>query len=254
MRALLALAIVVALPVTAAPRDFSFTWTTRTSAAGTDGFEAWLTPRLVRFDETYARLEPRVAWVAGVAKGLEAQTSIDFDVESTLLSAQVDPRLSSLWRWTTWRPGAPFSMGGLGRLSGGPGFFEAEGRLLADLEVGRVLVSLNVSAARALFWNGRSGVDTHLEELFGLRVSVSSTASLGLEARARSGWRERVYAGTALYVGPTLTFTNPRFWVSVGGGVQVAADKAQADRELEEPNELRDNERYVLRLALGVNP
>lgn len=254
MRPLFVLALVVALPVTAAPRDFSFTWTTRTSAAGAHGFEGWLTPRLVRFDDTYARLESRVAWVAGVTKGLEAQTSIDFDVESTLLTAQVDPKLSSLWRWTTWRPGMPFAVGGLGRVTGGPGFFEAEGRLLADLELGRVLFSLNVAASRALFWDGRSGVDTHLEELFGARVSVSSTAFVGLEVRAKSGWRERVYAGTAVYLGPTLTFTNPRFWVSVGGGAQIAADKAQADQGLEEPNELRDNERYVLRLAVGLVP
>lgn len=254
MRPLLVLALVVALPVTAAPRDFSFTWTARTAAAGKHGFEGWLTPRLVRADETFARVESRLAWVAGVTKGLESQLSIDFDVEGTQRTSSVDPKVSSLWRWTTWTPGAPFSFGGLGRVSVGPGVVEVEGRLLADLAVGRVLVSLNASGARGAFWNGRAGIDTRLEELLGLRVAVSSTAFVGLEVRARSAWLGREYQGTAISLGPTLTFTHPRFWVSVGGGVQVAADRARADRELPEPQELRDNERYVLRLAVGVMP
>lgn len=253
MRLLLTLAL-VALPAAAAPRDFAFTWTTRTAAAGSDGFEGWLTPRLVRVDESYARLDSRLAWVAGVTRGLESQLGVDFDVESTLLSAAVDARLSSLWRWTTWRPGAPFSFGGLGRVSGGPGVLEVEGRLLADLELGRVLLSLNVSGARAAFWGGRAGVDTHLEASLGLRYSVSSTALVGLEARARSGWQAREYQGTAVYLGPSVTFTHPRFWVAVGGGVQVAADKPKVDEALDEPNTLRDNERYVLRLAVGLTP
>lgn len=254
MRPLLVLALCFALPVTAAPRDFSFTWTTRTAQAGQNGFEGWLTPRLVRADETFARLESRLAWVAGVTRGLESQLSIDFDVESTLLTAVVDPKVSSLWRWTTWKPGAPFSVGGLARVSGGPGVFEVEARLLADVEVGRVLFSLNVAGARGAFWDGRTGIDTRLEESLGLRLAVSKTAFVGLEARARSAWQQREYQGTAVYLGPTLTFTNPRFWVSIGGGVQVASDKARADRDLPDPQELRDNERYVLRLALGLVP
>jgi len=63
----------------------------------------------------------------------------------------------------------------------------------------------------------------------------------------------REYQGTALYVGPALTLTNPAFWVTIGGYAQVAADKANADRSLVEPNELRDNERFVLRLVFGAN-
>ena len=63
----------------------------------------------------------------------------------------------------------------------------------------------------------------------------------------------REYQGTAIYVGPAMTFTNPAFWVTVGGYAQVAADKANADRALAEPNELRDNERFVLRLVFGFN-
>ena len=248
----LLLVVVLSVPAFAGPRDFPFTWTSRTSAAGHSSLEAWFTPRLVRTDD-YFRLDTRVAWTHGVTRTVETQLSMDLDFESTNRSQGVDPKLTSLWRWTTWREGTPFAVGGLGRVSLGFNQFEAEGRLFADWRLERVLLALNVSAARALFWNGREGVDTRLEESFAAKYVVSTGVAVGFEIRAKSAWKLREYQGTALYVGPAFTFTHPKFWVSLGGYTQVAADKANADRSLAEPNELRDNERFVLRLAFGAD-
>lgn len=251
MRPLLLLAL-LSVPALAAPRDFPFTWTSRTSQAGQSSLEAWLTPRLVRTDD-YFRLDSRVVWTHGVTRTVEAQLSMDMDFESTNTTRVFDPKFTSLWRWTTWRQGTPFAVGGLGRLSLGFDQFEVEGRLFADWQLDRVLWALNLSAARGLFWNGREGVDTRLEESVAARYVISPGASIGFEVRAKSAWRLREYQGTAIYAGPTLTFTHPKFWVTVGGYAQVAADQANADRALVEPNELRDNERFVLRLAFGGN-
>ena len=178
---------------------------------------------------------------------------MDMDFENTTTTRVFEPKVTSLWRWTTWRQNTPFAVGGLGRVSLGLDQFEVEARLFADWQLDRVLLALNVSAARGLFWNGREGVDTRLEESFAARYAISSTASIGFELRAKSAWKLREYQGTAIYAGPTLTFTNPKFWVTLGGYAQVSADKANADRPLTEPNELRDNERFVLRLAFGAN-
>jgi hypothetical protein len=251
MRPLLVLAL-LSVPAVAATRDFPFTWTSRTSEAGQSSLEAWITPRLVRTDD-FVRIDTRAVWTRGVTRTVEAQLSMDMDFEGTKFTRVFDPRFTSLWRWTTWRQDTPFAVGGLGRLSLGFGQFEVEGRLFADWQLDRVLMALNVSAARSLFWDGREGVDTRLEESFGAKYRISPTATVGFEIRAKSAWKLREYQGTALYVGPALTFTNPAFWVTVGGYAQVAADKANADRSLVEPNELRDNERFVLRLAFGAN-
>ena len=251
MRLLFAV-VVWSVPALAAPRDFPFTWTSRTAAAGQSSLEAWFTPRLVRTAD-YFRLDTRVAWTHGVTRTVETQLSMDLDFESTNKSQGVDPKVTSLWRWTTWREGTPFAVGGLGRVSLGLDQFEAEARLFADLKLDRVIVALNASAARALFWNGREGVDTRLEESFAAKYIVSTGVTVGLEFRAKSAWKLREYQGTALFVGPAFTFTHPKFWVSLGGSTQVAADKANADRPLAEPNELRDNERFVLRLAVGAD-
>lgn len=252
MRPLIVVAALLSSSALAAPRDFPFTWTSHTSAAGRSSFEAWLTPRLVRTDD-FLQLDTRVVWTHGLTRTLETQLSMDLDFQRTDFTQGVDAKLTSLWRWTTWREGTPFAVGGLTRISLGVDQLEVEARLLADLKLDRVVVALNASASRALFWNGRVGVDTRLEETFGAKYVISPAVAVGLEIRAKSSWQARAYQGTALYVGPALTFTHEKFWVTLGGYAQVAADRAKADRSLPEPNELRDNERFVLRLVVGAN-
>lgn len=250
MRTLLSL-VLFALPAAAAPRDFPFTWTSNTAAAHEDQLEVWATPRLARTDDFF-RLDTRLVWTHGVTRTVESQLSMDLDWERTDQSASLDPKLTNLWRWTTWRSGGPFALGGLGRVTLARDLLELEGRLFADLTVGRVLLALNVSGSTGVLWAGRAGVDTRLEESFAAKVKLSSTACFGLELRGKSSWERRLYRGTALYVGPVLTWTHPAFWVSVGGYAQVASEKAPEDRGLEEPQELRDNERFVLRLTFGA--
>ena len=251
MRPLLVLALLAA-PAFGAPRDFPLTWTSRTAAAGQSSLEASFAARLVR-TEDFFKLDTRVVWTHGVTRTVESQLSLDLDFERTEKTQGVDPKISSLWRWTTWREATPFAVGGLGRVSLGLDQFEVEARLFADWKLDRVLLAINASATRALFWNGRAGVDTRLEESFAAKYSISPGATVGFEVRARSAWKLREYQGTAIYAGPALTFTHQKFWVTLGGYAQVAADKANADRSLAEPNELRDNERFVLRLAFGAD-
>ncbi len=252
LRPLLLLALVAPF-AHAAPRDFPFTWTTRTARAQEHAVEAWLTPRLERTPD-FVQFDLRVAWVYGVADTLESQLSLDVDLTHTQGSDTGNARLSSLWRWTTRRrEGSPFGFSTQGRLSLGPSMFEAEGRLVMDLEAGRFLLSANVSFAKAVLWGHLAGADTHLEENLALRFAVASFANIGLEGRARSGWEAREYYGTGIYVGPSVAFSFDSFWVTVGLQAQVAADKSRPELENTlEPLTLRDNERFVLRLAFGA--
>ncbi len=244
-------ALVLAVPVAAAPREFPLTWTSQTAAAGENQLEAWLTPRIARTDD-FLRLDTRLVWATGVTRNVESQLSLDLDFQRTDKAESLDPKVTSLWRWTTWRTGAPFAVGGVGRVSLGRDQLEVEARLLADLHVDRLVIALNVSGSRAVFWSDRTGVDTRLEESLATKFLVSANASFGLELWAKSSWERRVYQGSAIYAGPVLTWTHPVFWVSLGAYAQVASDKAAADKDLAEPQELRDNERFVGRLTFGL--
>lgn len=220
-------------------------------AAGRSQLEGWLTPRVIRTDDFIA-MDTRLVWTHGVARTIESQLSMDLDWQSTLTTTTFDPRITSLWRFTTWRDPSPFAVSGIARATVGFDSFELEARLVADLRIGKVLFALNVSAARSLFWNGRTGPDTHLEENFGIRYQLTSGAAVGLELRGRSGWQGRSHAGTALYLGPALTFTPGPFWLTLGGFWQAASLKADADSGTSEKQELRDNERFQVRVVVGL--
>lgn len=245
----LLLVTLVALPALAAPRDFAFTWNTRTLGAGSNGLEGWLTPRLERTTD-FAQTDLRFAWSHGVTDRVESQLSLDADITHTNSDENINARVSSLWRWAAYR-GDVFGFAANGRVSLGPRMFEAEARLVADVTVGRVLFAFNVAGSRAALWDGLTGANTRLEGNFGARFQFASFASLGLEARSKTSWANAAYVGTALYLGPSLTLTFSRVWFALGFHWQLAADKGKDDPSTD-PQELRDNERFLFRLTVGA--
>jgi hypothetical protein len=236
----------------AAERDFASTWTTRTLAPGQVELEAWLTGRIARVTDDQAWTDLRAAAVWGLEKHFEAQAALDVTVASTTRTAVPEPRLTGLLRWAPLKSDEVLGLGGLARASVGFDALELEVRLVADRQLGKLLLGVNAAATRRLLWGGRTGVDTRLEETVGVRYAIGAQASFGLELRLQSAFLASDYQGTGIYVGPTFAVRGDGFWVSLGAQAQVAADKAPADRGNGQPLELRDNERFQLRLAVGT--
>ncbi len=92
-----------------------------------------------------------------------------------------------------------------------------------------------------------------MQESLGLSYRVGPSVSAGIEAMARSAYKSFKYDGTAFYLGPTVTLRVSRSWVSLGLTAQVAADRSPGDRGLDEPLELRDNERFLGRVVWGIH-
>ena len=236
----------------AAERDFPYTWTSRTTAEGAREVEGWLTARIGRVTDDQAWTEVHAALSAGLLTGLELQSALDVTVASTAFTSSSEPRVAAQLRWAPLTADGVLGLGAAFRTSLGVDVLELELRLLADKQLGRLLLAVNAAASRRLFWSGRTGPETHLEETAALRYALGAVASFGLELRLQSAFLGSDYQGTGIYVGPTFTFRAPGFWVSLGALAQVAADKAPADRGNGQPLELRDNERFLLRLALGT--
>jgi hypothetical protein len=245
--------LVVASAASGAERDFPYTDTSRTLAAGRSDVEGWLTGRIARATDDQAWTELRAAYAVGLLENLELQASLDVTVESTARTAVPDPRVTALLRWAPLKADGIVGLGGVARASVGVDLLELEVRLLADRQFGKLLLAVNAAGTRRLLWAGRTGVDTRLEESAALRYQLGSQASFGLELRLQSGFLGREYQGTGIYVGPTFTVRGGAFWVSLGALAQVAADKARADRGNGQPLELRDNERFLLRLVVGTH-
>ena len=235
----------------AAPRAFPLTWTSQTLEVGQHDFEAWLTPRIARLDDSLVLTDARLALSTGVAPHLDALWGVDLDIVANESSSRLDPRLTTLWRWAPLAADGPLGLGGFARASLAFDSLELEARLFADKKLGRLLLAINGSASRRFFWGGRSGVDTHLEESAALRFAVGRSASFGLELYLKSGFLQGAYQGTGIYVGPSFSFDFGKLWVSLGATAQVAADKAAEDRGNGQLLELRDNERFLGRLVVG---
>lgn len=244
-------ALLLAAPAPAAERDLGFSWTTHVLGRGRDDLEVWLTPRIARLDPGYSRLDTRFAWTHGVVANLESQVSLDLGFENSDRDHSVDPRVTSLWRFAPWRADGLIGLGVLGRASLGPDVLELEARVIADKQLGDLLLAANVAAEQSFLWSGRAGVTTRVEETLGLAYAIAPFARVGLEARAKSSFAHGDYQGTALYVGPSLAFRFRPLWLSVAATIQAAADKAAADRDSSEPMTLRDDERFVLRFSFG---
>ncbi len=235
----------------AAPRDFSLTWTSQTLAPGHRDVEVWLTPRIARVDPQQVLSDFRVGLSAGLLPSLETQLTMDLSFDSLARPASIDGRLTSLWRFTPFKATDALGFGGFARVSLGVDVLDLEARVILDKAVGRVLFALNGSVTRSLFWSGRDGVDTRLEESLAARFAVTPNATFGLEAYAKSSFTKGAYQGTGLSVGPALSFQFSRVWLTVGLVAQVGADKAAGDRGNGEPLTLRDNERFVGRVVFG---
>jgi len=252
VRRWLAVLTVTAWAASAAERDFPSTWTSRTLAPGSHEVEGWLTGRIARATDDQAWTELRAALSVGLLTGLELQASLDVTVASTERTASSEPRVAGLLRWAPFTAEGVLGLGGFARASLGVDVLEVEARVLADKQLGKLLLAVNAAASRRFFWSGRAGVDTHLEETAALRYALGTVASFGLELRLQSGFTGADYQGTGIYVGPTFSVRGPGFWVALEALAQVAADKAPADRGNGQPLELRDNERFGLRLVVGA--
>jgi hypothetical protein len=235
----------------AAPRDFSLTWSSQTLAPGHRDIEVWLTPRIARTDPQQVISDFRVGLSAGLLRSLETQLTVDLGFDSLSRPATIDSRLTSLWRFTPFKATDALGFGGFARVSLGVDVLDLEARVILDKAIGRVLLALNASVTRSLFWSGRAGVDTRLEESVAARFAVTPNATFGFEAYAKSSFTKGEYQGTGLSVGPALSFQFSKVWLTFGLVAQVGADKASADRGNGEPLTLRDNERFVGRVVFG---
>ncbi len=244
--------LLAAMPARA-QRAFPFSWDTATVATDAHEMQSWVTPRLGRTDTGYLQNDLRFQAVGGVTSRVDTMFGVDVDLISFGTdSRDVQPRVSSTWRYSLLRATDVLGVAVMGRIGLGLDLAELEMRIVLDKQLGPLLLAFNLSGSRARLWRGRTGIDTRFEQTLSARYQVQSEFSAGVEVVAREALQSSLYQGTALSVGPTFTYASRRWWLALGLLVQMGADKALADRGNGEPLELRDNERFTGRLILGV--
>lgn len=238
----------------AAPRAFPFAWESSSLEPGATEVTAWVTPRLLRTNEDpFSRIEGRAGVMRGINSWLETMLAFDIDIETMGMIEQADARLTSLWHFTPTKATQALGLAAIARASMGLDSVELEARLIVDKRMGAVTIALNSAMTRSTFWQARGGIDTRLEQVGSLGYTLPLGVTVSAEARVRTAFAATRYQGTAVHVGPSLTYRGRGYWLAVAIATQVAADRAPEDRQLKEPMELRDNERFTGRLMLSVD-
>lgn len=249
---LTSLLLVVSSPAWAS-RAFPLSWDSQTMAPGTHEFQSWVTARYGRQDIGYTELDLRLQAMQAITDRVDTMFGFDVDLASFALdSRSADARISNTWRSSVLTSTQAVGFAVVSRIALGLDNGELEVRLVLDKQIGRLWLALNASVMRAQFWSGRTGIDTRFEQSFGARYQVQESFAAGVEVRAREALQRSAYQGTAYSGGPTFSWVSVRWWVTFGLFVQAGADKAHDDRGNGEPLEVRDNERFVGRLILGV--
>ncbi len=251
MRLLLAVALVLST-TTWADRPFPWTWASSTQPTHTNDVELWISSRHARltpFDSLELRGFVSLAPVkrVDVHLGLETELAVRRFEDKTL-----DGRVSAIARYRFFDATEVLGFALMARAAFGAQSAVMEGRVVLDRVLGDVLLALNSSFERTVFWDRRDAIETRLEHSFGTRLAVTPDVSAGFELRARQALKSGEYQGTAFHFGPTLTISTKLAWFSLGVVVQVASHKAEGDKGNGERLIFRDDERFGLRLVVGT--
>ncbi|MBE2251468.1 MAG: hypothetical protein IAE78_18145 [Myxococcus sp.] len=246
------LLVMVVATAASAERAFPYTWTSATRAAKTSDAELWLSVRSGR-PAPFDLLELRGWASAGVGKRVDLHFGLETEVALRRFEQKdLDGRVSALARYRLFDADDVIGVALLARAGFGVASAVLEARLVLDRQAGDVLVALNSSFERTVYWDRRDAIDSRLEHSVALRLAVTPEVSAGVEVRARQAFASGVYQGTAIYGGPALTVSTKWAWLSIGFVAQVASDKAEGDRGDGQRIIFRDDERFGVRLVVGA--
>ncbi len=254
MRTLLVTALLASSAAIATERTLAFTLAGPTVDKGSHELLLSETPHFGR-REPYLKFETGVGVAFGVTSTLEAQLLLAVAIEELGLGAgtrTAEGTAVTRWRWQPLDGRAdPVGAGVTSTLAVGPDLVFLELRLGAEKWLGDFLFALNASADFSVRRDGATGPETHLEQSGGVVYRLANGFTSGFELRNRLGLERGNYYGDAIYVGPVFGVRRPSWWLTLAALAQVAAVKAPALYGNGEPLELRDNERWVVRLQAG---
>jgi len=251
-------------PAAASERAFVYTQESRVLAPGDSELEPWTTFRLGR-ERYFSRLDARLELEHGLLPGLQAALYWNFstqsqDVVQDPLTGEIERVSESEFSGASFElkyqlsdPSADLLGSALYLESTlGPRETEIEGKLIADLYVGKLLLAANLGAEYELEpIRNEEGTELEtaltLEPALGAAFLLPHGFSLGLELRAPLGLTGEEKSST-LFGGPVVGWVDRGFWASLGVQPQlVAFSESSPDSHLD----LSNHERLQVRLIAG---
>ena len=242
----------------ASERHFGFSYESTLLRPGQAELQPWSTLRLGRVDY-YNRIDARLGFELGLLKNLQA--ALLWDASSTtedirLPGAAVKSRLSdteldSLSLQLKYKFSDPVAdaLGSALFVEGSSGPLQAsfEARLILDKQLGSFLFDANLVGGGVELWELRSNSLASFGATLAAGYFVTPNVITSLEVRNENS----VSTGldrSVLYLGPSVSFSSTRYWVTLAVQPQLVAFKgATAGHDLD----LNQNEYLQSRILLG---
>lgn len=242
---------------TASERHFTYTYESGVLHPGGRELEPWSTFRLGK-DGYFARLDTRLEVELGVTDRLQTALYLNLSARARDTALGRESRttlkgISSEWKLKLADPVADrVGFAVYGELSGGPNEVEVEGKLILDKRIGRFLTAANLSAEHEWEFEeaGRTARKTVFEATAAAGYFVRPGFTAGLELRSHT-----VVPGddeptrSALFLGPTLSYSRHGWWVAASVLPQLRALKGASSGH----RDLEEHEKVELRFLFGLD-
>jgi hypothetical protein len=244
----------------AAPRHFGFSYESAVLNPGLAEIEPWTTVRAGRADY-YSSLDARLGFQFGLFQNLQGAlfwnvSSVTEDIQvpgatsKSRLSSSAFDSVTAQLKYKLSDPVAD-AVGSALLVDGsvGPLAIGFEGRLIFDRQLGSLLLTANLAGGgvEQLELRSRSLVTFGGSASAGYFVTPSLVTSL--EARSEQAFSVRIER-SVLYLGPSVSFSSSRYWVTLAVQPQITAFKgASAGHHLD----LSQNEDLQTRILFGFD-
>ncbi|MBE0647957.1 MAG: hypothetical protein IH596_09250 [Bacteroidales bacterium] len=243
-------------------RIFTYVYQSLVLNKGQKELEIWSTYRTGRNDY-YRRIDMRMEFEVGLGKRLQTAFYLNYKgkasthLEDTLMVMNKSNAFSfsNEWKFKISDPVANAIGSAIyGEFTVGLDLFKLEAKVILDKRIGRVTQALNLVFEPEWEWEPDKDeleVETKYEiELnYGLGVDLGKGFTLGVEAR-----NPNVYANdggwvhSAIYVGPTFSYSTSDFWVNFTFMPQIAGLRGISNNS---NLNLDEFERYQFRLMFS---
>jgi hypothetical protein len=235
-------------------RKFGYTYQSSIMGKGQKEIEIWTTARLGKGSGYFARLDHRMEFEVCLSKKLQTAFYINFS-NTTIdnngaKSTSFDFKgISTEWKYQISNPStdaigfALYTELGLNTDEA-----ELETKLIFDKKVGKTTLALNLTAEPE--WelgNGPAETELKLEGTFGLSHAFTNKFSAGFELRNHNVYSEGKLEHSAFFGGPTLSYSDPSWWVTLSVMPQITAFKKTPGTNLD----LNEYEKLETRLLFS---
>lgn len=216
-------------------RIFNYVYQSQVLNKGQKELEIWTTYRTGR-EEFYRALDARAEFEVGLGKRLQTAFYLNVNsasegvLEDTVaaIGNETGMSFSNEWKFKISDPVADVLGSAIyGELTVGTTELELEAKVILDKRIGRVTQALNLAFEPEWEWKPKKDeiaaqTEYKFEFSYGLGVFLGKGFTVGAELRNPNVYAGNSWESSALYAGPTLSWSGNDFWVNVTFMPQLA--------------------------------